>query len=418
MSDAGTTEASRKRLLILDDDPMIGATIKRIAEFDGHAVVYCEHASDFFQQVDSWHPHIIALDLIMPEMSGVEVMEQLVTRGCQAALIVSSGVGDRVLDAARRSAHENGLNVIGVLPKPFSAKTLREMLRRAGDAAPSGQPAAQEIVNNQDPAPTLEELRAAIDAGDIRVAYQPKARCRSGTLAGFEALARWEHARHGNIPPHIFIPLAEKAGLIDRLTLQIAAQALHWLAGLPEQIQHGNRHDPVLSRIQLSLNVSARSLTNRALFDELASTCRQNRVPLERIILELTETSAMEDAALSLNTLTHLRLQGFSLSIDDFGTGYSSMVQLVRMPFSEIKVDKSFVMTAMSSSESRAVVRSVVELGRSLGLETTAEGLEDAETLAYLKSLKCDIVQGYYLSRPLFPDDVPAWYAQRKERLE
>lgn len=418
MSDAGTTEVSRNRLLILDDDPMIGATIKRIAEFDGHAVVYCEHPSDFFQQVDSWHPHIIALDLIMPEMNGVEVMEHLMTRGCRAALIVSSGVGDRVLDAARRSARENGLNVIGVLPKPFSAKTLREMLRRAGEAVQSSEPDRPRMVNTLDPAPTVEELRAAVDAGDIRVAYQPKARCRSGSLAGFEALARWEHAVHGNIRPDIFIPIAESSGLIDRLTLNIASQALRWLAELPEQTQGADSYDPVLQRVQLSLNVSARTLTNRALFDELAALCRHNRIPLERVILELTETSAMEDAAVSLNTLTHLRLQGFSLSIDDFGTGYSSMVQLVRMPFTEIKVDKSFVMTAMKSAESRAVVRSVVELGRSLGLETTAEGVEDAETLDYLRSLNCDIIQGYVLSRPLFPDDVPAWYAQRKEHLE
>lgn len=418
MTDARTPDSSSTRLLILDDDPMIGATIKRIAEFDGHAVVYTEHASEFFQQVDSWDPNIIALDLIMPDMNGVEVMEQLVKRGCRAALIVSSGVGDRVLDAARRSARENGLNVVGVLPKPFSAKTLREMLRKAGDLRHSSAPSANQGVKAVKPIPTARELQQAMDAGQIRVALQPKARCRSGTLAGFEALARWHHPELGAIPPDIFIPVAENAGLIDRLTLQIAAQALRWLAGLPEQVGSDHRHDPVLDQIQLSLNVSARTLTNRALFDELAALCRQNRIPLERIILELTETSAMEDAAVSLNTLTHLRLQGFSLSIDDFGTGYSSMVQLVRMPFSEIKIDKSFVSTAMTSSESRAVVRSVVDLGRSLGLETTAEGVEDEETLSYLKSLGCDIAQGYLVSRPLFPEDVGRWYSERREAME
>lgn len=414
-----TADALRTRLLILDDDPMIGATIKRIAEFDGHDVVYTERADDFFDQLDNWHPHIIALDLIMPDMNGVEVMEYLVARGCRAALIVSSGVGDRVLDAARRSARENGLNVVGVLPKPFSAKTLRSMLHEAARLTQNVTCAARvDPVRKSDPMPTEEELRAAMDAGHIRVAYQPKARCRSATLSGFEALARWEDAKYGNISPEIFIPVAEASGLIDRLTLQIASQALRWIAALPDQILKGGHSDPVLSRIQLSLNISARSLNNRGLFDELAAICRLNQVPLERVILELTETSAMEDAAVSLNTLTYLRLQGFSLSIDDFGTGYSSMVQLVRMPFSEIKIDKSFVMTAMNSSESRAVIRSVVDLGRSLGLETTAEGVEDEETMRYLKSLNCDIAQGYFISRPLCADDIPGWYFARRAQLE
>ena len=174
MSDAGTTATSRTRLLILDDDPMIGATIKRIAEFDGHDVVYCEHASDFFEQIDNAPPHIIALDLIMPEMNGIEVMEQLVRRGCRAGLIVSSGVGDRVLDAARRSARDNGLNVIGVLPKPFSASTLRGMLQRAGQVVRSTHTAENGVaVRTLNPTPTVAELRAAIDANEICVAYQP-----------------------------------------------------------------------------------------------------------------------------------------------------------------------------------------------------------------------------------------------------
>ncbi|MEE4276837.1 MAG: EAL domain-containing protein [Halieaceae bacterium] len=407
------------RLLILDDDPMIGATIQRIAEFDGYAVTYCEQATAFFEQIESTPPDIIALDLIMPGMNGVEVMERLVERNCRAALIVSSGVGDRVLDAARRSARENGLNVVGVLPKPFSAKTLREILGRAARAGTSApQTAAVATVETTGPTPTQGDLRRALDAGDIQVAYQPKARCRSGTLAGFEALARWHHADHGDIPPQVFIPLAERSGLIDEVTLQVAGQALPWLAGLTNQSEECDQHDGVLHRIQLSLNISARSLTNRALFDELAALCRRNRIALDRVVLELTETSAMEDAATSLNTLTHLRLQGFSLSIDDFGTGYSSMVQLVRMPFSEIKVDKSFVMTALQSLESRAVVRSVVELGRSLGLETTAEGVEDEATLDFLKSLGCDIAQGYLLSRPLPAPAVLSWYRQRRDSIE
>jgi len=132
-------------------------------------------------------------------------------------------------------------------------------------------------------------------------------------------------------------------------------------------------------------------------------------VPPERLIFELTETSAMEDPVASLSLLTRLRMKGFQLSLDDFGTGYSSMLQLVRLPFSEIKVDRSFVMTAARSQESRTVIRSVVDLGRSLGLKSTAEGVEDAQTLGYLNEVGCDLAQGYFIARPMPAEQAAAW---------
>jgi EAL domain-containing protein (putative c-di-GMP-specific phosphodiesterase class I) len=135
--------------------------------------------------------------------------------------------------------------------------------------------------------------------------------------------------------------------------------------------------------------------------ESVEERCRRAEVNPDQMILELTETSAMEDTVLSLDLLTRLRLKGFQLSIDDFGTGYSSMLQLVRLPFTEIKVDKSFVSNAMTNAEHRTVIKSIVNLGHSLGLHCTAEGLEDAETLAYLNEVGCDLVQGYFIARPM-----------------
>src|SRR5690606_7193943 len=129
----------------------------------------------------------------------------------------------------------------------------------------------------------------------------------------------------------------------------------------------------------------------------------------EHLVLELTETSAMQDPVASLDMLTRLRMKGFQLSIDDFGTGYSSMVQLVRLPFSEIKLDKSFVMTARKSQESRTVIKSIVDLGKSLGLKSTAEGIEDDETLSYLREIGCDAAQGYLIARPLAAEQAIRW---------
>ncbi|MCL7942068.1 EAL domain-containing protein [Halomonas sp. ATCH28] len=405
------------RLLILDDEVMTGETIARVADFDGFDARHITSPAIFFEQVTTWQPDILAIDLIMPEMDGVEVMAELARRGCQPRLIITSGVGSRVLDAAARSAREHGLDIVGVIAKPFSASSLRELLHKAmerGEVTAEDSPGERYLPQEA----SVEDLKQALTLDQIHLAYQPKVRCRTGTLVGFEALARWQHPQLGFIPPDVFIPLAETHGLIDRLTLQVIEKALDWLAEISSEATVRRVGQHVLQDILLSLNISARSLGNVALFDAILQRCRERDIAPQRIVLELTETGAMQDATTSLATLTRLRLQGFQLSIDDFGTGYSSMVQLVRLPFTEIKIDKRFVMTANDSEESRAVIRSVVELGRSLGLNTTAEGVEDGETLNYLNDLQCDLAQGYLIARPLPPDEVPDWFIIRESQRE
>jgi EAL domain-containing protein (putative c-di-GMP-specific phosphodiesterase class I) len=147
--------------------------------------------------------------------------------------------------------------------------------------------------------------------------------------------------------------------------------------------------------------------------DNLYELCRQYKVAPERVVLELTESSAMVESMLSLDLMTRFRVKGFQLSIDDFGTGFSSMVQLVRLPFSEIKIDKSFVMQAQQSQESRTMIKSIIDLGHSLGLLVTAEGVEDLDTLNYLNSLGCDLAQGYLIGHPM-PGDAARSWAERK----
>jgi EAL domain-containing protein (putative c-di-GMP-specific phosphodiesterase class I) len=141
----------------------------------------------------------------------------------------------------------------------------------------------------------------------------------------------------------------------------------------------------------------------------IVALCRAHDVQPASVILELTESSRPDDQVMSLRLLTRLRMQGFTLSLDDFGTGYSSMTRLARLPFSEIKIDRSFVSTAVASEESRTLVRAVVDLGRNLGLTTVAEGVEDLETLALLDDFGADLVQGFLIARPLPPDEAADW---------
>lgn len=387
------------RFLILDDDESIARTVAHIADSGGAQSLVCGGAREFLEQAGSWQPTHLFVDLQMPDMDGVQVLRELASRGCTARIIISSGVGARVLEAAALSANELGLNVCGMLAKPFRLAELRKLLfeLRQPDERPAPyRPGPGAFM------PTPADLEAALDQHQLFVVYQPKIHCGSGRLSGLEALVRWQHPEHGLITPDRFIPLAESAGLIDRITLAVLNDALPWFARWSLDFQK-------FGSLTLSINISARSLGRPELIDAIVNLCASTRVSPGQLIFELTETAAMDEPVEALTLLTRLRVHGFLLSLDDFGTGYSSMVQLVRLPFSELKIDRSFVATASTSQESRAVIRCIVDLGRSLGMNTTAEGVEDAAAHAYLREVGCELAQGYLFSRPLTPLLLANW---------
>ena len=401
MNDALTTRS----ILILDDDPAVGQTIQWIAESLGFQAQFVTQSAEFFSLLTQMSPDIITIDLAMPEVDGVEIMRLLAERKCRAKIVISSGMGTRVLDAAQRLASEHGLSIAGVISKPISKEALRTLI---GDGSQFTQssPAVEQFPSAEEFAITQSDLERALDRGEFEVAYQPKIVCKTGVLSGFEALARWKHPDAGLIMPARFVAVAEQAGLIDALTSQVFDQSLRWFSdAFPAS-------DPNLD-VKLSLNISAKSLVDIQMADILIDLCRRSHIAPERVVLELTESSAMVDPTLSLDLLTRLRVKGFLLSIDDFGTGFSSMVRLVRLPFSEIKVDKSFVMDAQHSQESRTIIKSIIELGHSLGLLVAAEGVEDLQTLNYLMSLGCDLAQGYFIARPMPGEAATRWARQR-----
>jgi EAL domain-containing protein (putative c-di-GMP-specific phosphodiesterase class I)/ActR/RegA family two-component response regulator len=401
-----------KRILILDDDEAVAQTIQWIAQSFSYQAEFTTCAADFFASYDRSRPDAITLDLAMPGLDGIEMIRLLAERKCHARIIICSGMGTRILDAAQRSAAEHGLAIAGLLPKPISREALSILLGN-DDHSPSasvedscvGCAAPADSVPTVSPSvfhPTPSDLEAALEHRDFVLAYQPKIHCKSHVITGFEALVRWQHPGHGLIMPDSFIPLAEQTGLIDPLTTQIVEQSFAWFsAAFPH------------SGLMLSVNISARCFGDLQISDKLYAICCRFQLSAERIIIEVTESSAMVDPILSLDLLTRLRVKGFHLSIDDFGTGFSSMVQLVRLPFSEMKIDKSFVIHASQSQESRTVIKSIVELGHSLGLTVTAEGVETPEVLDYLNTVGCDTAQGYLIARPLPPAAAQSWAAHR-----
>jgi EAL domain-containing protein (putative c-di-GMP-specific phosphodiesterase class I) len=237
-------------------------------------------------------------------------------------------------------------------------------------------------------------LREAIDKNDISVHFQPKVSLSSDhewTVEGVEALARWACPGRGFISPSEFIPLAERAGLMDGLSDVVIEKAIRQTGALR---QNGYP-------LNLAVNLSPLMLAAPDAPDRLSQMLERHRLDTSHLIVEITESAAMGDDPLTMENLTRFRLKGMKLSMDDFGTGYSSLVQLYRMPFSELKIDRSFVLEIDTKEEARVIVRSIVDLAHNLKLTVCAEGVETRETLDFLRSVGCDQAQGYLISKPL-----------------
>jgi diguanylate cyclase (GGDEF)-like protein len=250
------------------------------------------------------------------------------------------------------------------------------------------------------------DLRAGIAAGQIHLHYHPQVEIASNTLIGVEALARWDHPALGPIAPIEFIELAEQTGLIRPLTERALDLAL-------EQVQTWQRSG---LDTRVAVNLSARLLSDRRLPDQVISQLNNAGVSPDRIALEITETMMLRDRARALATLTRLHELGIALSVDDFGTGYSSLAYLRELPLDEIKVDRSFVSGMTGDATDAVIVRSTVELGRSLALRTVAEGVEDVETLMRLQHLRCVVAQGFHYTQPLPGQALLEWARSHEQK--
>lgn len=391
-----------KRLLILDDDVSVARTIGFVAEGLGFTVQCVDAPQPFFDAVRDLAPSHIAIDLIMPGMDGVEVMRQLALAGCDARVILTSGMGQKVLEAAQSTASERGLNIVGVLPKPFRPTMLRELLGRGDASTANNGGSATPIRALSAPLPPAL-LQRAIDERRIGIVAQPKVELAQGQVVGAEILARWQDPELGHVPPDAFVAVAEAMGMMNALTILVLEQALEWFHGSPLCQMGGS----------IAVNLSTSCLSDVGLADRIESACRHARVGPGHLILEITESTAMDRTADTFDTLTRLRLKGFRLSLDDFGTGYSSLAQLARLPLSEIKIDRSFVTRLHSSGDSHKIVDATIRLAKGMDLVSVAEGVEDKAVMQTLHEMGCELAQGYLFSRPLPVGDFDDWMAGR-----
>jgi diguanylate cyclase (GGDEF)-like protein len=245
----------------------------------------------------------------------------------------------------------------------------------------------------------VAELRRALAERQLEVHYQPKATLSNGEVDGVEALVRWNHPVRGLIPPNDFIPLAEHTGLITRLTVYVLDAALRQCAEW-----RGIGLD-----LAVAVNLSARNIADADLPDTVAQLLAEHKVDPSRLVLELTESSLMADPPRAKDVLARLNEMGVGLAIDDFGTGYSSLTYLSELPVTELKIDRSFIMSMATSDGDAFIVRATIDLGRNLGLRVVAEGVETESVWNRLNELGCDVGQGYYLSRPVPATDLTRW---------
>lgn len=242
-------------------------------------------------------------------------------------------------------------------------------------------------------------LRSALDNGQLWVAYQPKVECATRTVKAFELLARWEHPVAGDVPPRVFIPLAESAGLIDELTLQVIESGLEWINTLPCN-----------SELILCVNLSAKLFESPRFLFDVSQLCEKFDIPASSIVFELSEAGAPLESSQALAFVTRLRINGFSVAIDDVGSGHGSLVRLSNLPYSEMKIDRNVLADACSTTKQKLVFEYLVNVGHSIGLAVVAEGVEDQESLDLVESVGCDLVQGNYIGRPMPGPDARNWY--------
>ena len=326
------------------------------------------------------------LMLDVPDPSAVILVAEKIRRELQKPFVVQ-GLSLHV-DAS-----------IGIALHPQHGSDVETLLQRAdvamymAKAAGTGRElyTADRDENSPGRLALMGELRHAIDAGELLLHYQPKVHLRTGEVRGVESLVRWNHPMRGLLPSSEFVPIAENTGLIEPLTMETLRMAIKQARGWLDEARE----------MTVSVNLSVRSLLDATLAREVAFLLDRFKVPAHILELEITESSIMADPTRARATLVQLASMGVRLSIDDFGTGHSSLAYLKRLPVHSLKIDKSFVINMASDENDLVIVQSTIDLAHNLGLEVVAEGVETEEVWNRLRSLGCDIAQGFWRGRPV-----------------
>jgi EAL domain-containing protein (putative c-di-GMP-specific phosphodiesterase class I)/DNA-binding NarL/FixJ family response regulator len=392
------------RLLVIDDDPGVRQVVMSLGRAAGFDVTGCEGDLTLDACLE-WAADLIILDLVMPVVDGVEVIERLALNHSAARLVLVSGQDRRVLASASRLATAHGLKVAAIFTKPFITTDLRSCLSEQKSAISCGTTARLRRIPPDIRAARIEQ---ALRAHEIVLHYQPQVSVHTLEWLGVEALVRWEHPEFGLLAPDTFVPIVERNPQLMRdFSQYIIRTAFHEL--VPPGAVGGFTG-------RIAMNVSADVLAETDFPGQLVSMAAEAGLDHERIVLEITETTLPTEPVKALAIQTRLRMRGVSLAVDDFGTGHSSLERLHTFPMDELKIDLNFVRESTTDPEARAIVNNSIALARDLRVRCVAEGVESVESLRLLAKLSCGYAQGYFIGRPMPAGELGRWAVQWEQR--
>jgi EAL domain-containing protein (putative c-di-GMP-specific phosphodiesterase class I) len=369
---------------VLDDDPDMCALVAHAAGAAGYEAGAATNFDEFKRALTPGTA-VVVLDLMMPEVDGIQVLRWLGEQGCQSEIVLISGYDKKVLKVAAQLARTLGLEVRASLQKPFKSGELREILAARGEGPRAARARSADQAGWADPG----SMRQALEHDQLLVYYQPQVHIKTREIAGFEALVRWRHPVRGLLPAAAFIDQFESAGLIDELTWVVIKKVLadrkKWLSQ---------------TRVPISVNLSALLLRDLALPEKLLSVISEHGGSPSDLVLEITESGLVRELHTALDILARMRLKQLHLSIDDFGTGYAMMQQLQRVPARELKLDMAFVQAMLADESADVILKKTLELAHDLDMSVVAEGVETEAQLSRLAQYGCDVAQGYLIGRP------------------
>ncbi|AOW83980.1 EAL domain-containing protein [Vibrio mimicus] len=368
--------------MIVEDDRIQATSLKlKLRHLGLDEVILAENGFAALELCNKVGIDLIFCDIRMPQMDGISLLSQLGEHFPKLGVIILSAVDDAILELTRNMCSLAGFPFVDSLSKPYQMEELQRVIERFQEQA------RPEISFKQPIVLTSEEVEQAFIHDHIFNYYQPQFDFRSGAIVGVEALVRYEHPTYGMLSPAVFLPLIEQCGLHEKLFLTVLEKAVSALASIDADLQ-------------LSVNISQCNL-QQSICDPILAICDKHGFAASKLTLEMTEHEVYNGTTTSLANLARLRMYGVGLSIDDFGTGYASLGQLAKLPFTELKIDRSFVHDLATNYKHQQLTNMCLLLAQSLGLHCVVEGVENEETWQYLRNLGVDTCQGYYAAKPM-----------------
>jgi len=397
MEQACPSDIAHLHFLIAEDDEFqrrwLSVMLSKLGAVHIHEAADGQAAFALLQQAQR-RVDISFIDLNMPGMDGIELVRRLGTSDHDTAIVLTSALGPALLFSVEIMSKAYGVELLGTFEKPATPEILQQLIARY--RPPHARPRKG---GTRAAAFTVEDIRAGLERGEFAPYFQPKVELKTGKVKAVEAFVRWRHPSLGLVKPNAFIPLLERSGHMEQLTWHVIERAVAACRGW---------RDAGLN-LSVSINLSPTSLGEEGLAERILKHIERHGLETQYVTFEITELMAMTDSPVCLENLARLRMKGFGLSVDDYGTAHSNVQQLLRIPFLDLKIDRSFVAGAATNRQMHIALASCLELARKLRRNSVAVGVETREDWDLLRDLGCTYAQGYYIARPMEAAAVPAW---------